>query len=591
MRLTRDDPGLPLYHTENPRGHTLRRVRARARHWFATRNIGVKVCIVFSIFFGIFALVKICSGAVSTNTNSVIDNQEPIIINEQIIGGKHEENAKPNKKDEEFSEDHVDLEKPGDEIDKNIVHDKMIDPESNGGVVKFTGPTNDRQKAVVKAFQHSWLGYKKYAWGHDTLKPVSKSYSDWFDTGLTIVDGLDTAIIMGLEEEAAEATDWIQNKLTFEKDRMVNFFECTIRVLGGMMSAFHLTGNQMFLEKSVDLGDRLLSAFKSPSPIPFSDVNLLKRTATNPQWGADSSLSEVTTVQLEYRALSRASGNTTYEDLSFNVSKHIHKIGCETHEGLCGMFINANTGNFKKGATITFGARSDSYYEYLFKQWIQTGKTIDWLKEDYGKAMAAMEKFLYRNSEPKKMFFIGELLSGETYSPKMDHLVCFIAGTLSQGSKNGFPRKHLDMAEKIGETCHNMYDNPTGLGPEIAHFNMIPGKEDLYVKPLDAHCLLRPEAIEGWFYLYRFTGDKKYQEWGWAAFQAIEKYARISTGGYSSISNVKKINVQYRDSMESFLLGETFKYLYLLLGDDQTVLPLDEWVFTTEGHPLPIYDH
>ncbi|CAL2050050.1 unnamed protein product [Caenorhabditis brenneri] len=584
MRLKRDDPGLPLYHTENKRGQTFRRIRARARNWFASRSIVIKVLIIASIFFSIFVLVKLCSGMVSKTESFPIESQDPIVINEQIIGGKKDEV-------DHVDVDHVEVEKYDEEIDKNIVHDKMVAPESGGTHIKFKGPTNDRQRAVVKAFQHSWMGYKKYAWGHDTLKPISKSYSDWFDTGLTIVDGLDTAIIMGLTEEAAEATDWIQNKLHFEKDRMVNFFECTIRVLGGMMSAFYLTGNQMFLEKSVDLGDRLLSAFKSPSPIPYSDVNLLKRSATNPQWGADSSLSEVTTVQLEYRALSRASGNSTYEDLSFNVSKHIHKIGCESHEGLCGMFINANTGQFKKGATITFGARSDSYYEYLFKQWIQTGKTIDWLKEDYGKAMTAMEKYLYRNSEPNKLFFIGELLSGETYSPKMDHLVCFIAGTLSQGSKNGFPRKHMDMAEKIGETCHSMYENPTGLGPEIAHFNMIPGKEDLYVKPLDAHCLLRPEAIEGWFYLYRFTGDKKYQEWGWAAFQAIEKYARISTGGYSSISNVKKINVQYRDSMESFLLGETFKYLYLLLGDDQTVLPLDEWVFTTEGHPLPIYDH
>ncbi|CCD68813.1 alpha-1,2-Mannosidase [Caenorhabditis elegans] len=584
MRLVRDDPGLPLYNTTSPKGHTFRRIRARARHWFSTRNTPTKACIIFTILLSIFVLITICSQGEAKREQPIVENPE-IIINEQVIAGQKTKHSK-----EESAENL----KPVHDIDRQIVEDEMDAPETGGGnekIVKFTGPTNDRQKAVVKAFQHAWIGYKKYAWGHDTLKPVSKSYSDWFDTGLTIVDGLDTAIIMGLEDEATEATEWIQNTLTFEKDRMVNFFECTIRVLGGMMSAFHLTGKKMFLEKSVDLGDRLLSAFKSPSPIPYSDVNLLKRTATNPQWGADSSLSEVTTVQLEYRALSRASGNSTYEDLTFNVFKHIHKIGCETHEGLCGMFINANTGNFKKDSTITFGARSDSFYEYLFKQWIQTGKTIDWLKEDYGKAMKAMEKYLYRNSKPNKMFFIGELLSGQTYSPKMDHLVCFIAGTLSQGSQHGFPRKHLDMAEKIGETCHNMYDNPTGLGPEIAHFNMIPGKEDLYVKPLDAHCLLRPEAIEAWFYLYRFTGDKKYQEWGWSAFQAIEKYARIPTGGYSSISNVKQINVRFRDSMESFLLGETFKYLYLLLGDDQTVLPLDKWVFTTEGHPLPIYDH
>ena len=51
----------------------------------------------------------------------------------------------------------------------------------------------------MKAFQHSWSGYKKYAWGHDELRPVSQRFDDPFELGLTIVDSLDTAIIMGLE--------------------------------------------------------------------------------------------------------------------------------------------------------------------------------------------------------------------------------------------------------------------------------------------------------------------------------------------------------------------------------------------------------
>lgn len=64
----------------------------------------------------------------------------------------------------------------------------------------FSGPTNERQKAIVRAFQHAWSGYKKYAWGHDELRPVSKRFDDSFGLGLTIIDSLDTAIIMGLEE-------------------------------------------------------------------------------------------------------------------------------------------------------------------------------------------------------------------------------------------------------------------------------------------------------------------------------------------------------------------------------------------------------
>ena len=62
------------------------------------------------------------------------------------------------------------------------------------------GPQNERQMAVVKALKYSWSGYKKYAWGHDNIKPISKGYHEWFGLGLTIVDSLDTLYMMGLNE-------------------------------------------------------------------------------------------------------------------------------------------------------------------------------------------------------------------------------------------------------------------------------------------------------------------------------------------------------------------------------------------------------
>lgn len=84
-------------------------------------------------------------------------------------------------------------------------------------------------------------------------------------------------------------------------------------------------------------------------------------------------------------------------------------------------------------------------------------------------------------------------------------------------------------------------------------------------QPLDAHSLLRPEAIEAWFYLYRITGmaiiyrviiylgDKMYQEWGWKAFQSIEKYAKLAVG-YSSVNSVKRIPVTYRSGVFQTIL-------------------------------------
>ncbi|MFH4979502.1 hypothetical protein AB6A40_006211 [Gnathostoma spinigerum] len=455
----------------------------------------------------------------------------------------------------------------------------------------FFGPQNNRQKAVVDAFKHAWKGYKTYAWGRDQLRPLSRSYQKWFDTGLTIVESLDTMLIMGLSQEFEEARRWVTESLSFDKDNYVNLFESTIRTLGGLLSAYHLTGDRAFAEKATDIGGRLSSAFNSPSGVPYSDVNIAQRIAKGADWHQYSSLSEVTTIQLEFRDLSRITGNTSFEEEAFKVSEHIHADGCRHKDGLCEMFISPETGMFKGGSAITMGARADSYYEYLLKQWLQTGKTIDWLKEDYMNAIDATKKHLMRRTKKSNLLFVGELLNGNRFSPKMDHLVCFLSGTLALGSINGMPQEHLEMAKELGETCWAMYQTATGLWPEIVYFNTNDeSADDLFIKRHDSFCLLRPEAIESWFYLHRITGNKTYQEWGWKAFKAIEQHAKVANG-YSSVDNVKQIPVKHRDLMETFFLAETLKYLYLLLADDQSELPLTEYVFNTEAHPLPIYKH
>ncbi|OZC08108.1 glycosyl hydrolase family 47 [Onchocerca flexuosa] len=472
-------------------------------------------------------------------------DKEPALVNES--NGESESNEKKNDKNK-----------------KKQKIQKLTYP-------KFKGPQNDKQKAVVNAFKHAWEGYKKHAWGHDHLKPVSKSHNDWFGLGLTIIDSLSTAIIMGLDEG--------------------NLFETTIRVLGGLLSAYHLSGDEMFVHRAHDLGSRLATAYATPSAIPYGDVSLMNREGKQPLWTTYCSLAEIGTLQLEFRDLSRVTNNNTYEMLAFRTSEQVHNEGCVEHDGLCSMFINPVTGRFNEHTTITMGARADSFYEYLLKQWLQTGKTIDWLKNDYNQSMAAMEKHLLRYSKPNNFAFVGEILDENVYSPKMDHLACFIAGTLALGSLNGLPAKHLELAKDIAKGCHKMYETKTGLAPEIIYFNVDPAStQDISIEYMDAHNLLRPEAFEAWFYLYRATGDKIYQQWGWEAFRAIESHAKLEYG-YSSINNVKRIPVTYRDKMESFFLAETLKYLYLLFDDDKTDIPLDKYVFNTEGHPLPIYDH
>ncbi|XP_051893016.1 endoplasmic reticulum mannosyl-oligosaccharide 1,2-alpha-mannosidase-like isoform X2 [Pristis pectinata] len=455
---------------------------------------------------------------------------------------------------------------------------------------KETATVNEQQKAVIEAFQHAWKGYKQYAWGHDELKPISKTYSEWFGLGLTLIDALDTMWILGLKQEFEEARKWVINELNLGKSVDVNLFETTIRILGGLLSVYNLTGDQVFLDKASELGDRLMPAFNTPSKIPYSDVNIGRGTAHPPRWTSDSTVAEVTSIQLEFRELSRLTKKEKYQAAVDDVMKRIHRLGGKK-DGLVPMFINTNSGQFTHLGVYTFGARADSYYEYLLKQWIQGGRREADLLEDYLQAIEGVKKNLIRKSEPNKLTFVGEL-SHNQFSPKMDHLVCFLPGTLALGAHHGLSADHMELAKELIETCYQMYAQiETGLSPEIVHFNLSPhNAKDVEVKPADRHNLLRPETVESLFYMYRFTRDKKYQDWGWEIFQNFNKYTRVDTGGYTSINNVRSSeNPEPRDKMESFFLGETLKYFFLLFSDEFNLISLDKYIFNTEAHILPIW--
>ncbi|XP_069435678.1 endoplasmic reticulum mannosyl-oligosaccharide 1,2-alpha-mannosidase-like [Ovis canadensis] len=450
---------------------------------------------------------------------------------------------------------------------------------------------NARQKAVVDAFLHAWAGYRKFAWGHDELKPLTRSFSEWFGLGLTLIDALDTMWILGLKKEFQEARKWVSKKLRFRKDVDVNLFESTIRILGGLLSAFHLSGDVLFLKKAEDFGNRLMPAFRTPSKIPYSIVNIGTGVAHPPRWTSDSTVSEVTSIQLEFRELSRLTGDKKFQEAAEEVTRLVHGLHGKL-DGLVPMFINTDSGSFTHLGVFTLGAGADSYYEYLLKQWIQGGKKERQLLEDYLEAVDGIRKHLLARSEPRKLTFVGELNHGR-FSAKMDHLVCFLPGTLALGAHHGLPAEHMELAQALMDTCYQMYRQmETGLSPEIAHFNLHHTKamKDVQVKAADRHNLLRPETVESLFYLHRLTGDRKYQDWGWEILRSFNTYTRVPSGGYSSISNVQDPrHPQPRDKMESFFLGETLKYLYLLFSDDPDLLSLDTYVFNTEAHPLPIW--
>ena len=210
----------------------------------------------------------------------------------------------------------------------------------------------------------------------------------------------------------------------------------------------------------------------------------------------------------------------------------------------------------------------------------------------------------------------------------MDHLVCFLPGVLAPRDASGlgatwgggdaararragealerlgFSRDatHLDVARDLARTCVQMYAlSPTRLAPEIAHFpdaNLASGRagrekvhalgDDLLVKAKDAHHVLRPETAESLYVLWRVTGEEEWRDAGWEMWRAWENHARVATGGYAGLRSVLDASEGRVDKMESFWLGETLKYLYLLFSDDPALLPPECFVFNTEAHPLPV---
>src|SRR6476620_10813985 len=156
-------------------------------------------------------------------------------------------------------------------------------------------PNKQKLAAEVKAeFLHAWNGYKKYAWGHDDLKPLSKTHHDWYSQPLlmTPVDSLDTMIIMGFKDEANTTREYIVQNLSFDKDISVQNFEITIRLLGGLLTNYQLTGDKRLLVLAEDLGNRLLPVFDSPTGLPYRYINLKTGVVS----GAETNPAEIGTL-------------------------------------------------------------------------------------------------------------------------------------------------------------------------------------------------------------------------------------------------------------------------------------------------------
>lgn len=447
------------------------------------------------------------------------------------------------------------------------------------------------------AFLHSWRGYERHAWGHDEIHPVTNDTNDsWGGMAATMIDALDTLHIMGLDREFQRSKDFVERHLHFERSRVVSFFETTIRFVGGLLGAYELSRDRIFLDKAAQLADKLLPAFETKSGLPLHAVNLATGEAENARWsGGDCILSEVGSFQLEFEYLSHHTGNPVYAQKArhaIGVLQAANEAQPVEKRGLYPILLNPATGQFTADR-ITIGGLADSFYEYLLKMYLWTGKRDERALAMYIESKNAIVEHLWQYSSLQRMAFVAER-NNDVLENKFEHLSCFFAGVLALGEHllgDTVPqlRGDIQLGMQLVQTCVNLYrSQPTGIGPESVlfhHPNMSPEGFDFSIE--DPKYLLRPETVESLFILYRVTGDESLREIGWSIFLDIEKWCRTPSG-FSGLKDVRDTtDERFNNSQQSFFHAETLKYLYLLFSDEDR-FPLDQYVFTTEAHVLGV---
>ncbi len=446
---------------------------------------------------------------------------------------------------------------------------------------------------VRNEFRHAWNGYKQYAWGHDDLKPLSKTYHDWYAEPLlmTPVDALDTMMLMGLKDEARTTREYIATHLSFDKDISVQNFEITIRLLGGLLSSYQMTGDKRLLNLAEDLGNRLLPVFNSPTGLPYRYVNLktgaVRGNVTNP--------AEAGTLLIEFGTLARLTHRQVFYDKAKRALTELYKR--RSPIGLVGTWINVETGQWTDRDSHISGA-IDSYYEYLLKCWLLFNDED--CRKMWRDSVTAINRYL-ADANLKETAVSTRQPSGilwgsyaETWYGHADMDTGKRAATIYGALDAFFPAVLAlsgdeERASRLQESSFKMW-RLNGVEPEELDYKTMEVKSAGYP--------LRPEIVESTYYLHHYAlidarrtyfpeprpklNPSHYQTMGEILWRDFVKHCRNEVG-YAALKSV--VTKEKADSMQSFLFAETFKYFYLLFSPPRT-LDFNRVIFNTEAHPV-----
>ncbi|KIW76384.1 hypothetical protein Z517_11130 [Fonsecaea pedrosoi CBS 271.37] len=477
-------------------------------------------------------------------------------------------------------------------------------PESKSAAIR----RKPRQQAVLDAFKKCWQSYKTHAWMKDELQPISgKSKETFGGWAATLVDSLDTLWIMGLKKEFQEAVravasiDW-----EITPDTACNMFETNIRHLGGLLAAYDLSREPALLVKAVELGDMLYAGFDTPNHMPPFWLDFQKAKTGQLIAGDHQISAALGSFSLEFTRLSQITGDPKYYDAIARVTSVFLKHQNFTQlPGMWPTHINARDQIFSE-SEFTLGALADSLYEYLPKMHYLLGGLEPAYEKAYRSSMAtAIEHLLFRPMLPNNTNVLvagsATAASGRSnLNPEGQHLSCFAGGMFILGGKLFSLPEHVDIGARLTQGCVYAYNAfPTGIMPEIFRMRPCPSFErcewdadqasetlpEGFASVPDRSYSLRPEALESVFLLYRTTGNVELQNAAWKMFKSIQAATETEYANAAIDDVTTSGKPSQRDSMESFWLAETLKYLYLIFSPPD-LISLDDYVLNTEAHPL-----
>lgn len=437
--------------------------------------------------------------------------------------------------------------------------------------------TDERRENIKSAFKKSWDAYKRYAWGQDELMPLSakgkRTFNGW---GAQIVDAMDGLWIMGFKDDFHAAVqhvariDWANTK-----GKPVDLFEVTIRYLGGLLAAYDLSQEPVLLHKAIELGDALYAAFDTPNRFPVRFINFNRAKTGRQQAESYMSIAASGTLCLEFTRLSQLTGDAKYYDATERIKLLFARFQNETKiPGMLTHDVDFTDETFMD-SRFSLGGGADSFYEYLPKMHALLGGLDPEYEIMTVQALDAINSgLLYRPMTPTKDDI---LLPGSAFVMdgvkqmgfEMEHLACFAGGMYALAGKLLSRKDYIEVASRLTDGCVWLYDAfPTNIMPDNVELAPCPTRDKPcdYIKPAFADAiaqglpegfrkmrngqyLLRPEAIESVYYMWRITGDTKWRDAAWRMWEGIVRYAETNLA-FATVLDVNSAQKRNLDVME-----------------------------------------